>query len=256
MNPSIPLLMYHSLDDSGSPISLAPARFAHQMAWLHARGYRALPLGAVVDLLRRGAPLPPRTVVLTFDDGFRNLYEAAFPLLARYGFAATIFLVADFCGATNGWPGQPAIIPRLPLLDWPQIREMARHGIEFGAHTATHPRLDRLPPAEAEREIVGAKARLEMALGAPITLFAYPYGWSDPPSAALVRRTYRGACTTRLGLVGTASDPLALDRIEVRTLAHPRLFALLATPLLRPYLAALRPLRRAVARLQNQGWRA
>src|SRR5207247_6565193 len=170
-------------------------------------------------------------------------YERAFPVLARHGFSATIFVVADYCGRDNSWPSQPAGIPRRPLSTWQQVRELDRFGIEIGAHTLSHPRLDRIAPDQMEAEVVGSKARIEQQVGHQVDLFAYPYGRYDSAARALVGRTYVGACGTRPGLVNPGSDPFILDRIEARYLAQRLALRILPSAVLGPYLELRRLLR-------------
>src|SRR5579864_7438246 len=152
--------MYHSVDDAGSVISTAPSVFTQQMRWLHDHAYHVIPLSTLVGHLRRGEPLPDRAAVVTFDDGFLTVYTTAFPILAQFRFPATVFLVAGYCGGQNDWPGQPGAAPRRPLLSWTQVREMESGGIEFGGHTLSHPRLDRLRPEQLEREVIDSKSMI------------------------------------------------------------------------------------------------
>ena len=249
------VLMYHSLDDGGSPISVTPSIFAQQMQTLHQRGLNVISLTQLVDGLTNGEPLPDRSVVLTFDDGFENVYQQAFPILQQYGFPATVFLVAGYCGKTNHWPSQPAGIPRLPIMTWEQIHEMDRAGIEFGAHTHNHPRLDRVSGGELELEVVNAKRVLEDHLGHRVDHFSYPYGRSDAGSAELVSQTYRGACTTRLGTVSAKTNPLSLPRVDTYYVRQPQIFKTLSTPALSAYLAVRRPLRSAASMVLGREWR-
>ena len=210
----VPILMYHALDDRPSPISVHPKVFEWQMGWLHQSGLQVIPLAQVVECLINHQPLPKRSVVLTFDDGLESVYSLGFPVLARYEFPATVFLVSNYCGGSNNWPTQPPAAPRSPLMSWAQIREMDEHGIEFGAHTLTHPRLDQLHPDEIEDEVVGCKSAIEDRLGHGVQFFAYPYGRHSRIDEDLVSRTYVGACGGGLGYVGPKSDPFALERVD------------------------------------------
>ena len=108
------VLMYHALADERSAISLPPSVFQRQMRLLHEGGFRVISMSDLVSSLQSGEELPGKSVVLTFDDGFESVYTNAFPVLQRYGFPATVFLVADYCGKTNDWPSQPGGIPSFP----------------------------------------------------------------------------------------------------------------------------------------------
>jgi len=246
--------MYHAIEERRSVLSVSPAIFAWQMRWLSERGYRIISLSDLVRHLRNNAPLPDRSVVITFDDGLESVYTSAFPILERYGFPATVFLVPDYCGRWNDWPSQPSVAPRLPLLSWPQIREMDRYGVEFGAHTLSHPRLDRLSRDEVEREILGSKASIEEHLGHPVEVFAYPYGRHNDTSGAVVRRAYTGACAGELKLVGPGSDPLALERIDAYYVTQPLLFRGLSRPWFPLYLGLRRPLRTIASAVLRRAW--
>lgn len=250
----VPVLMYHAIDENPSIISLRPAVFAWQMHWLYENGYRVISLSRLVQYLRDGDPLPARSVVITFDDGFESIYKFAFPVLARYGFPATVFLVAGYCGRQNNWPDQPASVPYRSLLTWAQIREMDCQEIEFGAHSVSHPRLDQLSAEQVSDEIFGSKAHIEDGLGHAVELFAYPYGRYNAAVKAVVRRAFAGACTTRLDVVKRKSDPLALARIDVNYVAHPSLFRQLMKAWFPLYLGLRRPLRAFASFALRQPW--
>ena len=254
MRNRVPILMYHAVHERRSVISIPPALFAWQMGWLHENGYGVIPLSRLVQHLRSGDELPDRTAVITFDDGFESVYTSAFPVLTRYGFPATVFLVPDYCGQSNDWPSQPRTVPRLGLLSWEQIGEMHRHGLEFGGHTLTHPRLDRLAPDEAEREIVGSKAEIEDHLGRSVELFAYPYGRYDAAAETIVRRAHAGACTAHLRLVAPRSDPLALERVDAYYVQDPLLFRAMWNPTFSLYLGLRRPMRAIASAALRRPW--
>lgn len=220
----VPILMYHDLSQSRTPISITPATFAWQMKWLFENQFRVLSLGSLVQLLGKGTPLPPRAVVITFDDGFDSFCQHAFPILVQYQFPATLFLVSGYCGRTNDWPSQPTSIPKRQLMNWQQISELDRHGIEFGAHTVTHPRLDRLDYDVAADEIIVSKQQIEDRLGHTVAHFAYPYGAYNDAVSQLVRSIFTGVCTTEVGRVQTGDDPLQLKRIEALYVNRPFLF--------------------------------
>jgi len=209
------ILTYHSLDRSGSVISIAPEAFQAQMVWLEESGAPVVPLEAV--------QATPGAVAITFDDGFRNFYEHAFPVLQRYRFPATVFVVSDFCGRRNDWPTQPrnSGIPLLDLMGWDELQEISRAGIVIGSHTATHPFLSRLSAGEISREISTSKAKIEDRLGKPAAAFAYPYGDFTPPVRAAVASQFGLACGTRLAFLSGGDDPLALPRLDMYYLQNP-----------------------------------
>jgi peptidoglycan/xylan/chitin deacetylase (PgdA/CDA1 family) len=247
--------MYHALGENASLVTTPTAVFGRQMRWLYEHNYQVMPLIRLVGCVRNGDHLPPRSVVITFDDGFESVYTHAYPILATYGFPATTFLVAGYCDGQNDWPNQPPAIPHQSLLTWDQIREMDQNGIEFGAHSISHPFLDRLSLDEMEHEILYSKASIEDQLGHAITLFAYPYGRYTASIKAIVGRKYDGACTTQLGMVGSRSDPLELERIEAHYLTHPSLFRGLSRAWFPTYLGFRRLLRTAASAVLRRPWK-
>lgn len=233
-----PILMYHAVDSRPSVVTIPPVHFRRQMKWLHQRGYHCITLGELSHYLIIGQGFPDRSIVLTFDDGYQSLYTEVFPILQEIGFSATVFLIAGLCGKDNHWPGQPSSIPKMNLLTWGQIDEMARFGIEFGSHTFHHPRLDLLPERALYDEIVLPKEMLESRLGHSVTVFAYPYGRYTDQVKDWVGNHYEAACSTRIGLVTSVSDRYALERVEIKYISHPLVFRQLFHPAFPFYLSA------------------
>jgi peptidoglycan/xylan/chitin deacetylase (PgdA/CDA1 family) len=203
------ILTYHSLDTSGSVISIAPAVFQEQMAWLAARGVPVVPLDRVGQT--------PGAVAITFDDGFRNFFEHAAPVLEKHRFPATVFLVSKFCGGSNDWPSQPSGngIPKLPLMGWHEVEQVARAGITIGCHTATHPYLGRLSATDLEEELRTSRSTIEQRIGRKADTLAYPYGDSNPQVREAARRHFHLACSTRMAFLSPGSDTLDLPRLDV-----------------------------------------
>jgi peptidoglycan/xylan/chitin deacetylase (PgdA/CDA1 family) len=218
------ILLYHEVvaDEPREIHAVAVRRFAAQMAWLRQAGYRVvaledwLALGGARGLAAgQGRPLPRNAVAITFDDGYRDNYSAAWPVLQEHGFPATVFLVTGSMGGTSCW--REGALDRTPMLTWAQVREMARSGVAFGAHTVTHPRLTGLDLESAGRELADSRDQIEQRLGRPVLSVAYPYSQLDPQIKALAGRCgYRLGCTYRPGYVGSAGrDALALERIAI-----------------------------------------
>jgi peptidoglycan/xylan/chitin deacetylase (PgdA/CDA1 family) len=244
----IAILAYHSLDHSRSVLSTPPTIFTEQMKVLRDTGVRVVSLSELSDNSRRFS-IDENGVVLTFDDGFRNVYEHALPVLQTYGFPATVFLVTDYCGKTNSWPGQTVTIEGEPLLGWKEIQEMSRAGISFGSHTRTHPDLRKLPIEQAEEELASSKKAIADATGRPVDTLAYPYGAYDAAVRSLAKQHFRLACSADLGFFKPDSDPFSLERIEMYYFQRPWLFRRLFAPSMSVYLRVrkqLRQLRRAL----------
>lgn len=233
----LPILTYHSLDTTGSVISTAPIVFRQQMQWFYQHGFVTISLVQAARLLTLKQPFPERTCVLTFDDGYDNVYQEAFPVLQQYGFTATVFLVTAYCGKTNDWPGHRSPIGDRALLSWPQISEMAGHGITFGSHTATHPDLVRISRDQAAHELRESKQTIEDRLGRKVETFAYPYGHYNRATVDLVRTHFSVACSTTLGKAADSDDPTLLPRIDMYYLSSQRLMASLPSIRMDAYLA-------------------
>jgi len=210
--------MYHSISLEGpaatSRYRVAPQAFEAQVRYLRDAGFTSVTLGQWLSAVQRRQPLPPRPVVITFDDGYRDFEANAWPVLQRYGFGALVFLVADLIGDTARWDadlGEP-----LPLMGWSEIRRLVSQGIEFGAHSATHRPMTGLTPAEIAREAIRSRVVIERGLGHGVEAFAYPYGDTDPIVEHLVGASgFQLGLTCRPGPAGPRDSALALPRIEV-----------------------------------------
>ena len=193
--PNLPILLYHWFAEPGVPAdryAVTPQQFEAQLRWLQAAGYVGVPLDALLD----DKPLPPRPVAITFDDGTADFATHAAPLLEKYGFPATIFLVAGKVGGEVDWD---AAVARRPLLSWAQIRELGQRGFTFGAHSYAHPRLSGLGLEPLERELTLARNALADGLRAFPRWLAYPYGDYDGRVIALARELrFAGALAVTL----------------------------------------------------------
>jgi peptidoglycan/xylan/chitin deacetylase (PgdA/CDA1 family) len=191
---------------------VSPGLFARQLAELKRAGFHTPAFARATA----GGVNPERNVFLTFDDGFRDVFEHALPILREHGFRAMLFLVADLIGKTNEWQQRAGDVVE-PLMDEAQIREWLAAGHEIGSHTRTHPHLTRLPPEEAREEIVASKKKLEDRFGVAVEHFCYPYGDWNPAVRDLVAAAgYRSACTTEPGVNWDEGSALALRRFTAR----------------------------------------
>ena len=204
------ILTYHSIDDSGSVISLSRETLRAHCHQLIREGVDVVSL----DQLLTGSVDKP-SVALTFDDGFENFATAAVPELDRVGFTATVFVVTDHVGRFNDWGGRrSAGIPHLSLLSWDTLGSLAERGITIGAHTRRHPSLIGAGVAQLEDEVGGSVDRIERELGFRPATFAYPYGDHDSDARDYVRKTFSAGCTTELRPLGGADDRALLPRID------------------------------------------
>ena len=230
----LPILTYHSFDDSGSVISTSPATFEIQMKYLAQSGYQSLSLSEANLYIREKKPIPEKAFVMTFDDGYQNNYTQAFPTLQEVGFKATIFLISDYCG--KSWSGDESLLDARPMLSWSEVKELHRYGIEFGSHTSTHPDLTRIPIEQAEVEIRESRIEIQDRVGAKVESFAYPYGRFNANVKKLVKQQFDAGCSTRLGRNEPGDDPYSLKRIDMFYLSNFALFTKLPTRKLGMYL--------------------
>jgi peptidoglycan/xylan/chitin deacetylase (PgdA/CDA1 family) len=212
----ISILMYHQVGEFSRPATHRAnychiRRFKAQMAWLHRFGYRVIGLEDAYEVLFGGRSLAGNAVVLTFDDGYQNFYEFAFPVLKQYGFPATVFLVADLLGRKTEWLA--AEKREAALMDLATVRKLRREGILFGSHTLSHPRLSAIDREWMRREVQASRRQLEILLEEEIGFFCYPYGDFDDEVVAAVREAgYKAALSCNRASSYGHEDPFKLPR--------------------------------------------
>lgn len=219
------ILTYHSIDTSGSPISIAPDTFARHVAWL-AGG--AVQVEALTTLRRGGETSADgrHRVAVTFDDAFENFGTVAWPRLRDAGLPATLFVVTGHVGETNVWGGRPSPgIPVLPLMTWEALGAAAAEGVTIGAHTRTHPHLPDLDAARLDDELAGCRADLAGRLGCQATTFAYPYGDVSAAVTATAARHFAVGCTTEYRAVAAGDAAERLPRLDMGYFQHADAFA-------------------------------
>ena len=229
MSIRVPILTYHSIDDSGSVISTPAHKFREQMQVLQDSRFNVVSLNNLVTLVHKKQPLPGRTAVITFDDGFSNVYLNAYPVLQEFGYSATVFLVPGYIGKMSRWNAALKGLPVLDLMVWDQIKEMAGGGIDFGSHGMTHEALTKLSLEEARREIIESKLVIQDHLNQEVTLFSYPYGITNRQIKEMVQAEFQGACGTCMDFVTKDSDIYELPRIDMFYFSNNVLFKLIGT---------------------------
>lgn len=208
------ILMYHAIarvPEDPNRICVSPERFEAQMGYLKRRGLRGV---SVRELLEAGGTRRARGLVgLTFDDGYENFLQDALPVLERFGFSATVFMVAGMLGGENRWEFRFDPRPRMQLLTVEGVREVAARGMEVGSHSMTHPKLNHLESEALEDEVGGSRQVLSEILGEGVDGFSYPYGFIDGASVRAVRRAnYAYACAVVVRVEQSGYD---LPRITV-----------------------------------------
>jgi len=212
---TVPILCYHRFGPGSGKMVMSAASFAAQLDWLARNNYRVLKLSQLLGFLAGREALPPRSVVITIDDGYETVYRHAFPLLKKHGFPATLFVYTDFVGTTDG-------------LNWAQLQEMASSGlVDIQAHSKTHRNLVERQPGETderyrhniENELRAPRELLERRLAqakVQVRHFAYPFGdASDVVLDTMARQQYQIGVTVNPGGNGFFAQPTMLRRTMI-----------------------------------------
>jgi len=249
----LPIVTYHAIGAGPPPVWTSPADFEAQLEAFAAAGYRTVPLTSLLPPHGQPSSMRDDALVITFDDGYTSFRDEAWPRLRRLGYSATVFLIADRCGDSTCWPGQPPGLPTARLLGWDDISDLASEGCEFGAHGRSHCPLVGLSSERLEDEVLGSKMRIAAETGVTPGVFAYPYGATNGEVLGAVRRHFCGAVGTRLGLVTERADRFLLPRIDSYYLT-PSLIRSLRSDSSSRYLR-VRQWLRTVRRLVRPDWR-
>ncbi len=209
---TVTILCYHRVGTVGGKMAVSPANFAAQMEWLSRNNYRVLKLGQLAGYLDGKEPLPPKSVVITFDDGYESVYRYAFPVLRKLGLPATMFVYTDFIGAGDA-------------LSWPQLQEMATSGfMDIQSHSKSHRNLIERSAGEGderyaknlELETAGPRDLLEKRLPVQVRHYAFPYGDANEQVLdMLTRQKYSLAVTVNPGGNAFFAQPLMLRRTMI-----------------------------------------
>lgn len=202
----VPVIMYHRIDENSatSSLSVSPQSFERQMNFLKKHKYNVVPVTEVARILREKRSIPPKTIAITFDDGYEDNYRNAYPVLKKLDLPATIFVVTDWIGKEG-------------YMTWEQLGEVVQKSkITIGSHTVTHPHLPSLSDGEIGGELVSSKNLLEQGLGEKVNMLSYPGGGFDKNVIArAVVHNYQGAVATNPGRSYRNDDPYAIKRIRI-----------------------------------------
>jgi peptidoglycan/xylan/chitin deacetylase (PgdA/CDA1 family) len=202
----VPVLNYHQINDiDHNPLTLSASEFEAQIKYLSKEGYTAITPDQLADYLESGTELPPKPILITFDDGYKDNYQVAYPILQKYSFTATIFVISDFANTYDRY------------LTWDQIKEMSNQGFSFESHTLSHVTLTNVADDnELRKQLTKSKEALEWRLGKKVEYLAYPCGKYDQRVIDATKAAgYRGAFTINLGRDKTSSTAYYLNRIPI-----------------------------------------
>jgi peptidoglycan/xylan/chitin deacetylase (PgdA/CDA1 family) len=202
----IPILLYHHIDERtpASRYFLPPDQFEEQIHLLQRWGYTSISLPLLLEALTEGAYLPPRSVIITFDDGNRDVYTHAYPILKRFGYTGMVYVIASEIGVGK-------------YMDARQLRQLAKHGWEIGSHSWTHASL-RNPAVNLEREIDKSRQEIEEVIDISVESFSFPYGLTSKYVTGLVKEAgYKSAVGLGGSFRHTKKTRFYLSRIEIRS---------------------------------------
>jgi len=211
----LPVLMYHNIGTlvpgSHPDLTVSSRKFNRHMQWIRRHGYNPITAAQWVAWRHEGKILPKKPVLLTFDDAYRQMAKEALPVLRKLGFTATVFVVTSQIGGTNVWDQAKGFVKQ-DLMSAEEILFWAEQGIEFGAHTRTHPDLCSRDSSEVTAEMIASRDELSKLVKRPVVAFAYPYGRYDESVVGCARGVFSIAFTTDRGINDNRTDLLRLKR--------------------------------------------
>jgi peptidoglycan/xylan/chitin deacetylase (PgdA/CDA1 family) len=233
----VPILMYHHVHPLMGPANrtfkVPLLLFEQHLEFLQRKGYHTITLAKLMDATNGGSALPPRAVVLTFDDGYESFHRFVYPALRSRGMVGTVFVVTSEIGGTNAWDAEPGSRQER-LMTAEQIREVIDGGMEVGVHGRRHLNLSTCTQTQRRDEIVGGVEEFKSRLGMSPRFYCYAYGQFAPDCFELLRQAdYHGAAAVWTIYSRVTSERFALRRIYVHERDSALRFRLKLT---RPYL--------------------
>lgn len=215
----ITIVMYHSISNVRDNYTISPDAFYRQIQFIR-NNFSVLRLHEVENLIKNEHQ-PSRQVSITFDDGYKDFLEWAYPVLETLGVPATVFVPTGFIGGSNKWDFPYSKVQKRRLMSRSDLQEVHKGGlVDFGSHSVDHLHMSRLQEDEMIRQAAESKRTLEDLLATCVTMFAYPYGqlddFSDLTGRILAETGYKIAVTTHWGTRNSTRDLLRLRRIHFR----------------------------------------
>ena len=206
----IPILMYHSISNSKNPLSVPINSFEKQMKFMHNNGYTTINLNKLSDV-KKG-----KFFVITFDDGYEDVFINALPILKKYNFTATCFFVSKYIGKYNIWDESRADFERLNLMNKDQISVWIKNDMNIGSHTSDHKNLSYLTYDDKVSQIVEPKKFFKDFFDITINVFSYPFGSFDDETYEIVKQNYQFAVSTKRSRYSANKfDNLKLPRVPI-----------------------------------------
>jgi len=215
----IPILMYHQVSHHPHPnyreYTVTDKAFAAQMRILKTLGFKPISFNQLVDYKNGVAKLPSRPVIITFDDGMQDAIDNAIPILKKLGFAAVFYIPTEYVGKKSSWMLSEVNV-EFQVIDWTTVKSLDSMGFEVGAHSMSHPHLDKISSDDCYRELSGSRHKLEEVLGHAVRHMAYPFGDYNERLKTLVYESgYDTACTTEEAIASLDSDMLTFPRLNM-----------------------------------------
>lgn len=218
------ILMYHNIGKPPKGVKtpklyVTPGMFKFQMWFLKLAGFHVVTVQDMIRIVREGRT--DRMVALTFDDGYQDFYENAYPVLKHYGYPSTVFVMPGRVGRQHALGCEQEDAGK-PLMEWETLAEISSNNVAIGSHTMTHPSLVDIPIEEAVRELADSKREIEKKINRSVDLFCYPYGkFNDRIREEVKNAGYAASLSTLRGCVKQPFDPFCLNRVPVKLTTNP-----------------------------------
>ena len=200
-NVALPVVAFHGIEPSPEGrYETSTGTFEFLLSTLKAYGYQTITFADLMNYIDKGKPLPAKPIIITSDDGYQSTYTYALPILKKYGYKMTVFLITSYMGndentrRLNEFDFDAEGVPHRSMLIWPEVRAMSKYGIEFQSHTWSHGIITNIPIEQAERELAQSKYDIEVNVGKPCFIVAWSHGIFNGEVLSLLPKTgYRGA---------------------------------------------------------------